>query len=426
MRRRSEERGQASGEYVALVLLVAVVLALAAGLTSGGVGGQLLAGLQRGLCAVAGRSCPRPLDPGPDLAPCPVERATSSETLEGALDVVRLGKSGTLTAVRLSDGRVAVTLADGATVGAGLTFGFALGAGEEHALEGSAEVAARVESGRSWTLPNAAAAHAFVDRYGAKATIGGQAVDLLRGGCSILCDAVGWRPHAELPPPDEQYMGHGAAARLQASLGPATAQASAAALLGARRRRDGASTWYLQLDVDTALDVALGSDRASAHGQRQAVVSYTLDPQGRPVQLVVHTVGRDGGRVALAGARGAVRASAGGGAQRVTELDATLDLHDPANAAAAKALVAALSDPLARGALRRAAAAVHERVAQAGAVDRRTYALASSSLSLGAEVGAGAQLGADLQRTHEGMRLLSAETRLPGLPFLPRDDCRVA
>ena len=61
-------RGQATSEYVALVALVAVVLALAAGLTSGGVAGHVLAGLQRGLCGVAGKACPRsqPLDADPN------------------------------------------------------------------------------------------------------------------------------------------------------------------------------------------------------------------------------------------------------------------------------------------------------------------------------------------------------------------------
>ncbi len=421
MRRWSDPRGQATTEYMALVALVAVVLALAAGLTSGGVGGQVLAGLQRGVCAVSGAICPRPEPPGPDLAPCPVERTTRSESLDGAFDVVRLGKRGTLAAVRTSDGRVTITLADGASGGVGLMFGVELGGGERR-IDATAEISARVESGRSWTLPSQAAADAFIGRYGAKATIGGQAVDLLRSGCSILCDAVGWRPHPKLPSPDEQYVGGGAVARLQASLRPATLKSSAGALLGARRRRDGGSTWFLQLDVDAALDVALGAARVRPNGQRQAVVSYTLDPHGRPVQLVVHTVGRGGARAALR----ATRDGGDGGGQVVTELDATLDLRDARNAVAAQAFVAALRDPLATGRLLRAAAAVRERIAQTGAVDRRTYALTSSRVELGAEGGVGVQLGADFEHMHEGMRLLSAETRLPGLPFLPRDDCRAA
>ncbi|HXE45447.1 MAG TPA: hypothetical protein VN635_09620 [Conexibacter sp.] len=421
-----DARGQATSEYAALVLLVAVVLALAAGLTSGGVGGQVLAGIQRGICRVTGTICPPPEPPRPDLAPCPVERTTRRESLDGAFDVVRLGKSGTLTAVRTSDGRVTVTLADGATVGAGLVLGFGLGAEGDHELEARAGVSARVEAGRSWTFPNEPAAHAFIDRYGSKATIGGQAVDALRSGCSILCDAVGWRPHAELPPPDEQYMGAGATAKFKASAGPAALDMSAEALLGTRQRRDGSTTWFLRLDAGAALDVALGPDRVSPNAQGQAVVSYVLDPHGRPTQLVIHAVARGGAGVAAHAVGHSGHLSGGGRGQRVAELDATLDLRDPQNAAAAKAFLSALRDPLATRRLERSAAAVRARIAETGAVDRRTYALSSSRFELGAEGGVGVQLGADFEHSSEDMHLLSAETRLPGLPFLPRDDCRNA
>lgn len=422
----SDARGQATSEYVALVALVAVALALAAGLTSGGVSGHVLAGLQRGLCRVAGTACPRsqPLDA--DLAPCPVERTTSGESLEGAFELVKLGKSGTLTAVRGSDGRVTVTLADGTTIGGQIGLGFALGLGDRHEGEATAGIEASVSSGRSWTLPDAAAARAFVDRYGSKATIGGKAVDLVRSRCSILCDAIGWHPHAELPPPDELSMGQGGAAKLAVPLGLANLHAAAGGLLGARIRRDGSSTWFLQLDASAGVDLELEADTLGPTWQHQAAVSYTLDAHRRPVQLAVHTVARAGGRGTLRGERGRLKGGVGASGARVTELDATLDLHDPQNRAAAAAFVAALRDPLALGELRRSAAAVRERVALTGSIDRRTYALSSSAFELGAKVGLGPQLGGGFASTHEGMRLLSAETRLPGLPFLPRDDCRVA
>lgn len=425
MQRWSDARGQATSEYVALVALVAVVLALAAGLTAGGVGGQVLAGLQRGLCHVAGSSCPQPHAARPDLAPCPVERTTSSESLDGAFELVKLGRSGTLTAVRTSDGRVTMTLADGMTAGGEVGLGFELGLGERQGGEATAGLTASVASGRSWTLPDAAAARAFVARYGSKATIGGKAVDLVRSGCSVLCDALGWRPHAELPPPDELYMGHGAIGRLNAPLGPAALHASGGRLLGARLRRDGSSTWFLQLDAALGADVELAPQTLSPSWQHQAVVSYTLDARRRPVELVIHTVARGAARGILRGTRGAGRAGLGAGRALLTELDATLDLHDAQNRAAAAAFVDALRDPLALAELRRRAAAVRERVARAGIVDRRTYSLASSTFELGVRVALGAQLGGAFERTAEGMRLLAAETRLPGLPFLPRDDCRV-
>jgi hypothetical protein len=422
MRRGGERSGQATSEYVALVALVAVVLALAAGLTSGGVGGTVLAGLRRGICEVAGAACPRPEPPRDELEPCPLDRGADEQSLEGAYEVAALGRQGTLIAERRSDGRVTVTLAHGTNAGVAVGLGFQVGAGRRRGLGATASVEAKIASGRSWTLPDAAAARAFVDRYGSQATIGGQAVDLVRSGCSILCDAIGWRPHAELPPPDEQYLDHGAMLLLGAPR--ELAHVSADALLGARLRRDGTSTWYLQARVDAGGAAAglLGTTGAAA--QRQVVVAYTLDGRGQPLELSVQSAVQGGAVGKVAGARGRWTAGAGAGAALVTEHDATLDLRDPRNAAAARGLIATLRDPGAYGGLRRAVAGVQQRIARTGVVDRRTYALTSSDFELGAQVALGGQLGATFRRSHERMRLLSAETRLPGLPFLPRDDCR--
>lgn len=425
MERWRDAGGQATSEYVALVALVAVVLALAAGLTAGGVGGQVLAGLQRGICRIAGTACASPSPPDDDLAPCPVERTAISESLAGAFELVRLGGGGTLTAVRGSDGRVTVTLASATTAGGEVGVEVELGLGNRH---GGAAATAQLEmtgaSSRSWTLPNAPAARAFVERYGSKATVAGKAVDLVRSGCSILCDAIGWRPHAELPPPDETSLGRGAAATLTASLGPASLSAADGSLLGAQFRRDGSSTWFVEVETSLGADLGLGAGTAGAGSQRKTVVAYTLDARRRPTELQLHAVATIDGTADVRLGRGRMTAKVGAGGARVTELEATLDLRDARNRAAAAALAAALRDPFAVERLRRSAAAVRERIARTGVVDRRTYALASSTFGLGAELTLGGQLGGGFERTHAGMRLLSAETRLPGLPFLPRDDCR--
>lgn len=427
MRRWSETRGQASSEYVALVALVAVVLALAAGLTSGGIGGEVLAGLQRGVCRVTGTACPPPRPAAADLAPCPLERTTSRETLEGAFELVRLGKIGTLTAVRGSDGKVTVTLADGTTGGGEIGLGAELATGALNVgADASAGVRLTVNSGRVWTLPSAAAARAFLARYGSKATIGGQALDAVRGGCSLLCDAIGWRPHPQLPPPDELSMGHGATLRSEAAFGDTTLETLRSVLLGSRLRRDGTNTWFVQLDRSVMADLARRGLTAGLDARDQAVLSYTVDPRGRPAQLVLHTVVRGAARGGLSGSRGSWTGAARAGAGLVIEQDATLDLHGVANRAVAQAFVGALHHPLARGALRRSIAALRERIAVAGVLDRRVYALSSRAYELGAKLALGAQLGGAFSRTHENMHLLSAETRLPGLPFLPRDDCRAA
>ncbi len=423
--RLEDTRGQAASEYVALVALVAVVLALAVGLTSGGVGGQVLAGLQRGLCHVAIASCPRPQPLRPDLAPCPVEQTVRAEALDGAFELVELGGGMTLTAVRMSDGTVQVTLAESTTLAGELGLGFSVGLGRRHGARVTGGLATRVTAGRSWTLPDAAAARAFVQRYGAKATVGGKAVDLVRSGCSILCDAVGWRPHATLPPPDAISFDRGASAHLGASLGLGGLDAAQSRLLGVQLQRDGGSVWLVQLDA--AIDAQLlSSVRLGTSAQHQALLTYTLDARQRPVELSLTNVARATGSGALQASGGRVGARAGGATEHVIELKATLDLRDTSNRAAAVAFTAALHDPLAVAQLQRRSAALGRRIAVAGIVDRRTYVSSSSAVDVGAKLTLGGQLGAGFQRTREGMRLLSAETRLPGLPFLPRDDCRVA
>jgi hypothetical protein len=165
----------------------------------------------------------------------------------------------------------------------------------------------------------------------------------------------------------------------------------------------------------------VAADRA-----RTTVVSYALDARGRPAELVVHTVVRDAGGAALRAGGGRASARGGAGAARVTELDATLDLRDARNRVAASAFVRALRDPLDVRRLQEGALALGDRIARAGVLDRRTYALSSGGLELSAALALGARLGGGFASTHEGMRLLSAETRLPGLPFLPRDDCRAS
>lgn len=425
MQRSRSEAGQATTEYVALVALVAVVLTLAAGLTSGGLGSNVLAGIQRGLCRVGGATCARPIVPRADLDPCPLRRGARAEQLSGTLAVLRLGSSGTLSAVRASDGRVTVTLADGGsargTAGAGVSF--AIG---RRSFGGRAEagVSATWTSGRSWTLPSEAAARRFVAAYGAKATIGGHVVDRIRSGCSLLCDAIGWRPHPRLPEPDEVFQGAGSSATLSTLLGAASAEASHTTVLGYRIRRDGTTTGYLQIDAAVGGQLGFGGLSLGGERAREAVLAYTVDRRGRPLELTAHRTSEATVRLAVEAKRGAGVADLDVGRGATMELDASLDLHDPANRAAALDLLRAIAHRPPLGELVARARALGVRFAEAGELDRRIYAVEHSSVGVGAMLGLGVQVGGALERTTSGLRLLSAETRLPGLPFLPRDDCR--
>lgn len=425
MRRWREAGGQASSEYVALVALVAVVLMLAAGLTSGGVGGAVLAGVQRGLCQVADVRCPRPERPRDVLDACPLERSVGTEQLGTTIAVVRLGTGGTLTLEHLSDGRTTVTLAYGGDgglevgVGARMRLGRHVGGARVTAGAGGAW-----SSGRSWTFADADAARAFVDRYGRKATIGGQLLDGARSYCSLLCDVIGWRPHAELPEPDETYVEAGAAGRLTASFGLAQGSLGAGALLGRRLRRDGSSTWYVKLDAEATAGLALPVAGLDAGAQGEVVLGYELDPARRPVALHVSLSGAltAAASARLPAGRAGAHAVHGGGA--LAELDAELDLRVPANRAVAEALLAALADPAALASVPPLVQGLGARIARSAQLDRRVYVVRRSADGVGASVGLGAKLDGAFDRTTSALELIDAETRLPGLPFLPRDDCR--
>ncbi|HEU4702875.1 MAG TPA: hypothetical protein VFS37_10365, partial [Conexibacter sp.] len=405
--------------------LVAAVLALAAGLTSGGLGGHVLAGLQRGLCRVADVRCPHPERPRDELDPCLVERTASSELLAGGFETLELGGGGTLSTERMSDGRVQVTLADDRTLGGAIGLGFSVALGRRHDATVTADVHTSFAAGRSWTLPNAVAARAFIARHGTKATVGGKAVDVVRSGCSILCDAIGWRPHAVLPPADAITFDRGSVARLGAALGPIGLEAAQGRAMGVELLRDGGSAWSVALDAAVGAAL-LPAARLGIGAGHELVLTYTLDARQRPVSLAVKTV-KDGGAFgAVHPARGGAVAGASGAVAHLAELEGTLDLRDARNLAAAVAFKAALRDPFAVARLQRSAAALGRRVASAGVVSRRTYAVSSSAFAIGGRVMLGGALGGGFERTREGMRLVSAETRLPGLPFLPRDDCRPA
>lgn len=434
MGRLRGERGQATHEYVALLAVVAIVVAGLTAISASGVGASVLRGLQRGICAVAPGPCPRLIAVRDDLAPCELRRDDRVERFGETLGIVELGTSQTLKAVRRSDGTVVVTLADGTDVGAVWKLGAGVAAGgAEVGAKGRAGAGLVWGSGRSWTLPDEAAALDFIARYGDKATTTGRLVDQVRSRCSLLCDAIGWRPHAELPPPDATFQEGGAAARAERLLGGGTLAGQVKGLLGRRIERDGTVTTYVR--VEGSLLAQLGLPPATREGAAasEGVLSIVRGPDGRPRSLGVSAAGGGAGRIELAGRAGA-RGRGGGGRGgdasadvlrgALVELEATLDLTDPDNLAAAAALVEALGDDAARGDMPRRALALGRRFDSDGQIDLRAYRSSASARGIGVEIGLGVSAGAGWKQSTSGLELLAAWTRLPGLPFLARDDCR--
>jgi hypothetical protein len=335
---------------------------------------------------------------------------------------------------------VTITIADGSDVGATFKFGGHVAVGREVGGGGRGRAGVDLGSGRSWTLPNEAAAADFVARFGDKATIKGKLVDQVRSRCSFICDAIGWRPHERLPEPDETFDEGGAVGGLRMGFGfgggDGEVDAQVKGLLGRRVARDGTTTWYLELSTEASGALDLSGGALTFAGGADAVVSYEVGPDGRPRSVGVTVAGRASGNAGAAGeaggralARGGLRSVDGGLDELlggVVELEGSLDLTDPANLAVARAVVGGILDPGAYPDMPGRVRALGERIVAGSQVDARLYARRSSSQKYGAELGLGATVGADLERSSEQLDLLAAFTRLPGLPFLPRDDCRAA
>jgi hypothetical protein len=425
-----DQRGQAAVEYVALVAIVAVVLLSAVALTEGGVADRLLAGIHRGLCAVTGERCPRPGTDRFVLRPCPVARRERRERLGETIASVKLGSSGTLAIVRRSDGSASVTLADGSTAGIEGELGAHIGVGRMR-LGADARGSGGVtwSAGRTWDFASVAAARHFAARFGSKATIGGKLADNVRSVCSFLCALVGWNPHARPPKPDEVFTEGGPTASLAATLGEGAANLDASAVLGRRRLRNGETTWYLRLAGAGSGALAPPLNALALHAGGNAVLAYRLDPAGHPLDLTVSAAAEGSAGIALAaGGEGAAGVTAHVGAALagrggLIEADARLDLVDPANRAAARRLLASLTDPGSLPDAPVATTALANRVAQQATIDLRAYALQAAASGIDAAVGLGIEVGGGFERSTRGATLVDALTRLPGMPFLPRSDC---
>ncbi len=419
-------RGQASAEYVTILAVVGLVLGSAAALTTGGLGDAVLTGLRRGLCALTGASCPRARAAArPDLPPCPLARDLRAEELGLAAGIAQAGLELGLRVERRSDGRVTISFADTAREGLTAGVGAHIEVGPLRVgASGTASAALTFAGGRAWELPDATAAARFLRRYGGSQELFGRVWQRIREIC-LVCGLLTDDP-PKAPPPDVRFVSGGATvgAHGRAGAGPlqVTADAALAAALGRRVARDGATTWYLQVDGSAAAHAGLGLAADGLAGAT-GVLAYAADARGRPSRLTLTLSGRWAGSQGVrlpAGLPGALGRRVERGA--ALESESALDLADPADAAAARAVLAALR----AGRPARVAAALGAlaaRVRDGGTTTVRTWRTDGDSAHAGAGVGAGARLDADWSRRHTRQALTAVATRLPGLGFLPRADC---
>jgi hypothetical protein len=370
--------GQASSEYVAILLVIGAILTGAATVAVAvpGVGERVVRTVRTGLCIVGGDICRDSDARAAGLSPCVT--AERSDRRDTTLDiaVLRLGGHGEWQLALQSDGRAVVTRLEendvGATVGVGLTFSPAgVKAGATGAL------VAAFHGGRAWRFADAAGASAFLE--------------------AAMRDPSVY----ERRPPDLTWRAlkeraGGEVGVAIADLAKAGLSVGADAALG--MREDGARrTVTLDLGID---DPALAVDLPglpAAPGTRRSWVADVSWERGRLREFVLR--------------------SATGDSTRRDEYSARLDLRDPGNRAVAERLLR-LHVP-GRAELEALAA----RMRSDGIVEYDGYAVAERRRGISVAGKLGVALGFEHQQVSSEQRLVEAVAWVRGGPPQRRFDC---
>ncbi len=156
--------GQASAEYVAILLVIAVLFAAAAGAAVAvpGVGERVIGTVRTGLCIVGGDVCRTADAAAAGLAPCVTAARSKRQDTTLDIAVLRLGGHGEWQIALQSDGRAVVTRLEaneiGGSVGVGVSFS---PAGVEAGATGT--LLAGYRGGKAWRFPDAASAGVFLN-----------------------------------------------------------------------------------------------------------------------------------------------------------------------------------------------------------------------------------------------------------------------
>ena len=408
MRSLRSDAGQATVDYVALVALVAVVVAIGgtvAAVASPGIANSVLGQVRRALCIVGGGSCP-----AQPLRPCTVASTRDARHVAVNVALVRVDDNQVVLRERLSDGTIRLTLVHRG--GAGVEGG--VGAGLQVKV-----------GGRSVGIAREA-------RAGVQAVIGrGEVYDARseREADTVLRAIRGARARGRPPQAREVFVEGGVRGLGIVDVSGQRGLSGqldglADALVGARRdRRSGELTVSVGAGGSGAglVAIAIGGPAGALDGQ--ALLGLTLDRRRRPVELSLAATGSVAAGSTLPG--GLARAldpaadpgaalNAGG---RRWELGARVDLRQPAVAAAWQASRRAPGSP---GAIR----ALGDALRDHARLDVRAYRVRSSSDGASARLAlAGLKLGGEVEHTIDRSQLVSASTRPPFGLWEARVDC---
>jgi Flp pilus assembly pilin Flp len=406
MRFLRDQRGQATTDYVALVALLAVLLAVGASVTSigaPGVANAVLGQFRRALCLVGGGDCP--IAP---RAPCTVASTRDSRHFAVNLVLVRLDEDTVVLRERLSDGTIRLTLSERD------------GGGVEGGVGGKATIDVRghevgvdreARAGVQGVLGHGAVYYARDERA---------ADELLE---ELRRPRAGGGPRASEVFYEGGVRGLGRVAGAGAHVVSGQLDGVASAMLGGRRdRRNGQVTVSLGAGASGAglVSLVVGGGAGALDGQ--AVLGLTLDRHGRPAELTLSATGRVAGGASLpSGIADALQGAIPGTSSSSTsgrrwELGARVDLRDPAVAGAWQAFRRA---PASVAAIRALGEALHSHAT----VDVRTYALDGTASGAGGSLALGVKLGGEYEHAVDRARLLAAARRPPFGLWEARVDC---
>jgi hypothetical protein len=401
--------GQASVEWIGLLLLVTALFGLGAAMAQAGfLGRHVTRQVARALCVVRSGDCER------DREPCAVSSARDAGSVTFNLGIVRIGHGDEALVQENSDGTVSITQADERTLGLeggwGVSGRLDVG-GVDLAVSAQATASAlgRLQGGRTWVVGSRAEAEDLLHRLDAGGTPRAPDIDYGRRTLDFGTDArVGADgPIALDAAHGNLRFGTKAGARLDHRTGHRTVTVDASAAAGA-----------------SGAGGVLGLS-ASRGGE---IYSVDFDAAGRPVDLQVLAVGPYAGSGDLPDVvqpdAGLLAAGAADG--RTFEVTSHLDLTDPANLGAARDLLDVVAGHGVNGwrlARPDAAQALRRRIDERGTVEARVLAVDRTSDGAALTGAFGGKVGGSATVEHTRSRLLAATSRGLDGNWLPRTDC---
>jgi hypothetical protein len=206
--------GQASADYVGLLALVAVVLALSATAVGAPWMPSAIAGeIRHGICVVSGSLCTPAEAERAGLAPCPVYARSTMERAGARVSVIRLDRDDALVIERRSDRTVSISFVDGWRGGGEAGAGLSISGGRGQVSGGAG---ASFHAGRTYEFPDQQAARRFLRRFAGEETLSGEGRRLFRALCWHCPEWLEGQGR-ELPEPSATYREGGAWADLRAA-----------------------------------------------------------------------------------------------------------------------------------------------------------------------------------------------------------------